>query len=113
MMTPEEERWCSDLLYQRYLQSVASCEVSNPEEVAASQGAPEPVRTFTRVEIDRAEIVTTDSGLRIWVYSGEGADADSFAGEIINPTERQMRGNGHVSCLWDCSKVISLEGARQ
>ena len=64
---------------------------------------------MTREEIDAAEIAVMQGGARIWVYSGEGADDDCFAGELINPTEREMLGNGHVSCLWNCSQVVGLE----
>lgn len=64
---------------------------------------------MTKEEIERAAVVVMESGTRIRVYPGEGFDDDCFAGEIVSPTEREMRGQGHVSCLWDCSKVADAD----
>ncbi len=66
---------------------------------------------MTRDEIDRAGIAVMKSGARIIVYAGEGADDDSFAGELIDPPEKMARLGLHVSCMWDCSKVVALEPA--
>lgn len=69
----------------------------------------DPVASSEASDIDRAKIAVMVSGARIKIYPGEGADADCFAGELLNPTEREMRGNGHISCMWDRSKVVILE----
>ena len=60
-------------------------------------------------DIDCAEIAVMVSGIRILIYPGEGADRDCFAGEKLNPTERELRMNTHVSCMWDRSQVVALE----
>jgi hypothetical protein len=96
LMTDDENRWCNDLLHQRHLKLTSS-------QVAAVQSPPSDP-----IDIDAADIAVMDCGIRILIYPGEGFSAQSFAGEIINPTERQMRGHGHVSCLWDRSKVVRL-----
>lgn len=95
-MTDEEQRWCSDRLLERHrlLHEPASAE----ETIE-----PEPI------DIDGAAVVVMESGDRIRIIPGEGFDENSFAGELLNPTERQMRGQGHMSCLWDRSKVAQVE----
>lgn len=100
-MSDEEARWCNDLLHERWLLKSAP-----PQDVIVEQ----PPQTFTRAQIDAADIAVVDRGRRIWIYPGEGHGEDCFAGELINPTRREMRGQGHISCLWDCSKVVALEG---
>lgn len=64
---------------------------------------------MTRAEIDQAGIAVMESGARIIIYEGEGADDDCFAGELIDPPEKMARMGLHVSCMWDCAKVVSLE----
>lgn len=62
------------------------------------------------LDIDSARIAVMRSGARIAVIPHEGANADCFAGELIDPTEREMLGGGHVSCMWDRSQVVAIEG---
>lgn len=95
-MTPEEKRWCSDRLLERHRLLHEPAAVEETVE-------PEPI------DIDGAAIVVMASGDRIRVIPGEAFDENSFAGELLNPTERQMRGQGHISCLWDRSKVARVE----
>ncbi|MEG3086206.1 hypothetical protein [Sphingomonas sp. PB4P5] len=64
---------------------------------------------MTKLDIDAARIAVLDSGERVLIYAGEGADDDCFAGELLDPPERMARLGMHVSCLWDHSKVVSLE----
>ena len=64
---------------------------------------------MTRAEIDRAYIAVLENGGRVLVYAGEGADDDCFAGDLLDPPEKMARLGAHVSCLWDCSKVVSLD----
>lgn len=99
-MSPEEQRWCSDLLFERHQRSLPAIE--------ADQQIDSPA-TFDPSEIDRAEFAFLADGRRIRVYPGEGADEQCFAGELLNPTKLEMRGQGHISCMWDRSKVTSLE----
>lgn len=101
LMTDEESRWCSDLLVKRFLAKQQADPII-PTDVAQ----PEPL------DIDAGGVAVMASGIRIRIYPFEGHCPDSFAGEIISPTERQTRGNGHVSCLWDRSQVVSLEPAQ-
>lgn len=54
-------------------------------------------------------IAVMKSGRRISIYQGEGLDEDCFAGEALNPTDRELRMNTHISCMWDRSKVDRLE----
>lgn len=99
-MPPDQLRWCLDLLRERRLQAGAPAPAVEPE--------PKPAAPL---DIDRAAVAIMDSGIRIRIYPGEGFNAESFAGEIINPTEQEMRGHGHVSCCWDRAKVVALEGS--
>lgn len=57
-------------------------------------------------------IAVMKSGRRISIYQGEGADDDCFAGEALDPTEKELRMNTHVSCMWDRAKVDRLEPCR-
>jgi hypothetical protein len=99
-MSDAELRWCGDLLYKRHLK------LTQPPPDEPAPVADEPM------DIDSADVAVMSTGIRIRIYPGEGAGPESFAGEIINPTDRQMRGQGHVSCLWDRAKVVRLEGLR-
>jgi hypothetical protein len=98
-MSDLEQRWCLDLLCER--QKLLTTELAE----LATASSPVPL------DIDAASIAIMASGIRIRIYPGEGFSAECFAGEIINPTEQQMRGHGHVSCCWDRSKVVALERA--
>jgi hypothetical protein len=62
------------------------------------------------MDIDSAKIAVMQSGKRILIFPGEGADEDCFAGIILDPTTEDMRHHGHVSCMWDRTKVASLQG---
>lgn len=100
-MSDEETRFTLDLLHERWLLKTAPA----PEPVVEAER-----QTFTRAQIDAAEIAIVDRDRRILIYPGEGANDDCYAGELLNPTDREMRGQGHISCLWACSKVVALEG---
>lgn len=54
-------------------------------------------------------IAVMKSGVRISIIQGEGADEECFAGELLNPTEREHRLNLHISCLWDHSRIERIE----
>ena len=64
---------------------------------------------MTALDIDAGGIAVMDSGERIFIYPGEGADDDCFAGEMLNPPEKMARLGVHVSCCWDRSKVIRID----
>ena len=106
-LTQQEQRWCLDLLCERA--RLKAEPAAEPVPVPTLDEA--PVK-FSRAQIDEAEIAIVDNGRRILVYPCEGANDDCFAGELLNPTEREMRGQGHISCLWDCSNVVALEGVK-
>lgn len=55
-------------------------------------------------------IVIMASGARIRIIPGEGFGDDCFAGELLNPTEKERRGGAHWSSLWLRSKIVALEG---
>jgi hypothetical protein len=98
LMSPADLRHCHDLLHARHMNA------------ATPSAETEAVESPVELDIDAAEFAIIADGRRIKVYPGEGASPDSFAGELINPTLQEVIGQGHISCLWDRSKVVLVEG---
>lgn len=60
-------------------------------------------------DFDQPGIAVFDSGARVFIYPGEHEIGGCFAGVLLNPTERELQMNAHVSCLWDRSKVARID----
>lgn len=61
------------------------------------------------LDFNQPGIAVFASGARVSIYSGEAETEVTFSGELLNPSERELRMNTHVSCFWDRSKVIRIE----
>ena len=100
LMTDEEVRWCSDLLVKRHFAKAAPA----PAPIEAVE-AP----TAEPLNFEPWAFAVTDGGARIRIWPNESSDPRCFTGELLNPTEREMRGQAHISTLWDRSKVVRIE----